>query len=246
MKKQISISLVFLLIGTGIYLNRSYAHIYNTINNVGLSSPLIQKTYSLGESDNTNAKTYVAVGDSLTAGTGVSRYEESYVYLLAQKLSARNKINLHVEAIPGATAKQTVELLLDSTIKKNPDIVTVLIGINDVHGTVSKQEFAIEYEKILQRLTQETGAKIYTVAISYMGDKSLILPPYTVYFDKRIREFNRVIQELSQEYNVKYVDVYTATKKDSLQRSYYSEDLFHPSAIGYSLWAQLIYDTFDK
>jgi lysophospholipase L1-like esterase len=219
---------------------------YDTIKNVGLSSPLIQKTYTLGESDINNAKTYVAVGDSLTAGTGVSRYEESYVYLLAQKLSVHNKINLHVEALSGATATHVTELLLDPTIKKNPDIVTILIGINDVHGIVSKQEFAVQYKKILERLTQETDAEIYSIAISYMGDKSLILPPYRVYFDKRIRDFNTVIQELSQEYNVKYVDVYTPTKKASLQREYYSEDLFHPSALAYSLWAQLIYDTFNN
>lgn len=247
MKKILWISLGILIL-LSVYLNRSYSYIYDKIETMGLSSSITQKTYVLGSPNMSSQKLiYVPIGDSLTAGVGVESYEQSYPYQFAQKLIKNNtQINLQPQAFPGARSKDILQTMLTDAIKIQPDIITLLIGVNDVHGNISKKDFADNYEIILQRLTQETRAHIYVLNIPYIGAPHLILPPYNYYFDTRIQDFNTVIKDLSSKYKVSYIDLYTPTLKPSQEDSYYASDLFHPSSLGYTRWAQIIYDNLNQ
>jgi lysophospholipase L1-like esterase len=52
---------------------------------------------------------------------------------------------------------------------------------------------------------------------------------------------------LAQKNNVSYIDLYSPTLKEFKKSdSYYSTDLFHPSAKGYAFWANIIYDNFNQ
>jgi lysophospholipase L1-like esterase len=246
MKKRILILISIAGIILFAYLNRSYAHIYQTIEKAQLTSSDQKQTYIIGNTSS-QSLTYVAIGDSLTAGVGVDSYANSYPYQFAQKISQKGtQVILKTEAVPGARSTDIVHNFLDSTIEKKPDVVTLLVGINDVHGNISKTEFKNNYETILKKLTQETKADIYSVAIPYIGAPQVIQFPYTYYFDLRTREFNTIIQELDETYNVKYVDLYTQTLAPSAQDSYYASDLFHPSQVGYTLWADILYASFNQ
>ena len=93
---------------------------------------------------------------------------------------------------------------------------------------------------------QETKAKIYIINIPFIGSNSLILPPYNYYFNFRTIEFNKIIEDLAQKNNISYIDLYSPTIKEfNKSDSYYSADLFHPSAKGYAFWAKIIYDDFE-
>lgn len=192
--------------------------------------------------------TYVALGDSLTAGVGVENYVESYPYQIAQKISEKDKqqVNLKPYAVPGAKTNDVLPVLLEKTIKAKPDIVTVLLGVNDIHDRMSEDDFYSNYKVILERLTKETDAQIYVIAIPYIGAPNLILPPHSSYFNKQTRSFNKVLEKLVEEYPVNYIDLYTTTLEYSKKKEYYATDLFHPSYLGYTLWAQIIYDAFNK
>ena len=246
MKKSIIYLIVFLLIVLGVYLNRSYAHIYGKIDAVNLKSSNTKQMYNLG-SETREKLVYVALGDSLTSGVGVSSYEQSYPYQLAQYLTEidTKNITLYPQAIPGAKTHDVIGSLLDSTIKIQPNIITILIGVNDVHGNISKEEFENNYKTILKRLTEETNAKIYTITIPYIGAKNLILPPHDYYFDAQTQEFNQVIQKLSQQYRVENIDLYTPDLKMK-GTDYYSSDLFHPSFVVYKEWGKIIYDAINQ
>lgn len=246
MKKRVLIILSITSIILFVYLNRSYAHIYQTIKNAGLRSPDQTQTYKIGNAS-TKSLTYVAIGDSLTSGVGVDSYTNSYPYQFAQKISQKGtQVILKTEAVPGAKSADIINNFLNSTIEKKPDVVTLFVGINDIHGNISKTEFKNNYENILKKLTQETKADIYSIAIPYIGASQLIQFPYVYYFDMRTREFNTIIRELSEIYNVKYIDLYTQTLSVSTQNSYYASDLFHPSQVGYTLWADILYASFNQ
>lgn len=247
-KRLSGLILLLVIMAVGFYLNRAYSHIYDEITMVNLTAPKYLTAYVLGSRAAAADNVYVALGDSLTAGVGTDQYELSYPYLVAQSLVARlGGITLENKAYPSARTVDVINNQLDEAITAQPKIVTILVGINDVHGNISEAAFAKNYEEILSRLTQETNAHVYAISIPYVGDNFLIRWPYNYYFAWRIRSFNQAIKDLAARYNVQYIDLYTPTVKTfTKDGSHYAADHFHPSAAGYALWAPIIYDHLNQ
>lgn len=246
--KKITLFIILLILATSvIYMNRAYAYIYDEIHNVNLRTPEKNQAYIIGNNANFKNLTYVALGDSLTAGAGTDNFKQSYAYLIAEKLVNKNNIIFKNRSELGYKSIDLINVMLPQVIADKPDIITLLIGVNDIHSLIPKEEFKKNYQQILETLTKETKSKIYLINIPFIGADNLILPPYNYYFDFQTKEFNKVIKDLANQYNLRYIDIYypTATefKKANL---YYSKDLFHPSAEGYAFWANTIYANFDK
>ena len=247
MKKVYVLIISLVVIVCGVYLNLSYGRIYNVVSSKNLQSPDKTKAYAIVSNADNKSLVYVSLGDSLTAGVGVNNYEQSYPYLIAEKLSVKNNVILKDRSKVGFKSSDVKDALLPLAISDKPDIVTLLVGINDIRDNVSKDEFKKNYEQIIKSLTQETKAKIYIINIPFIGSDRLILPPYNYYFDYKTNEFNEIIKDIAKENNIQYIDLYSLTKKEFKKSdSYYSADLFHPSAEGYAFWADVIYDNFNK
>ena len=243
------IIVIFLAVAAFTYINRSYAYIYYRISMANLKSVDSARNYLIVNNQTaTSSLVYAALGDSLTSGVGANKYSQSYPYLLAQYLAGNDyQVTLKDYSVPGARTQDLLDGLLPGAIKANPDVVTILIGVNDIHGKISTQEFAANYEEILSRLTKETRAKIYIINIPFIGANSLIWQPHRYLYQARTNEFNKIIKQLASKYQVNYLDLYTSTYL-LLRESgiHYSDDLFHPSAEGYKIWADLIYADFNK
>lgn len=229
------------------YLSLANYLLYYRIHKAGLITPDTAYAYEIkiSGSRSENGIVYSVIGDSLTSGVGVDNYEDSYPYLVASKLSYKNgqKIELKTFSYPGARSDSVIKDLLDPAIASNPDMVTVLIGVNDVHSYMSVKDFIKNYDYMLGRLTRETHAKIYVIGIPDLGADSLVLPPYNYYFAVRTKAFNDALKPLAAKYTLHFIDLNVpAWAQSSKDREYYSRDLFHPSANGYRLWAQTIYD----
>lgn len=248
------ILITLFLIVAAIYLNWAYAHIYNGIQSGGLRQVKELVTYNFNFDINNGVGEplkYIALGDSLTYGAGTNNYQESFPYLIAQRLADGNNnkipLTLYNYSWPGDRSSDLIEKFLPYAISDQPDIVTILIGVNDIHGQISASDFKANYDKILSRLSSETKARIYVVSIPYIGSNKLILPPYNFYFDYKTKQFNKIIKELAVKYKARYIDLYGATanlfKKSG---EHYSADLFHPSVSGYALWGKIIYDSINK
>ncbi len=247
MKKVFWILIIILIVISGICLNRAYAYIYNTISKSHLLSPDDIYTYKIDSMKKNSNSIYVALGDSLTAGVGVENYKNSFPYILSKKMSSNGNVILKNRSVSGFKTEDLKKELLPLAIDDNPDIITLFIGVNDVHGRVSKENFKKNYEDIIKSLKDNTYAEIHIINLPFIGSNRLILPPYNMYFDSRTQDFNKIIKELAQNYNLNYIDIYSDTKKEfKKSNDYYSKDLFHPSDKGYSLWANIIYDNLNK
>lgn len=247
-KRTLIVGILIAVIGiTVVYLNRSYAHIYDGISEADLRSPDQQRVYQFG-ADANDSLVYVAIGDSLTSGVGVDSYEQSYPYRLGQMLAeGKTNVTLHTFAVPGARTVNALGAALDAAIQIRPDIVTVLLGTNDVHGNIPKKTFEANYDAMLARLTTETDATVYVVAIPYIGAPDLIAQPYRLYFDVRTRAFNDVLKQLAATYGATYVHLYReTTRAERGTADYYAADLFHPSNVGYALWADILYESINQ
>lgn len=244
------------LIFAALYLNLAYTRIYSKIQSAGLRQVKELVTYNFNDQNQNSSEfssstfKYVALGDSLTYGAGTNNYHEAYPYLLAQDIARNNNgqaLTLYNYSWPGDKSADLIEKFLDYAVLEKPNVVTVLIGVNDIHSQVRAADFKTNYDQILARLTNETKADIYLINIPYIGSNKLILPPYSYYFNYKTKQFNEIIKKLAIAYNVKYIDLYSETvnlfKKSG---DHYAADSFHPSASGYALWEKIIYDHIYK
>jgi lysophospholipase L1-like esterase len=230
-----------------VYLYTANAFIYYRI---GIANLIMPSQNDLNYMTNTEVgtTTYVALGDSLTAGAGVSNPEETLPSLLATKMSqAGLNIILKNFSTPGYKTQDIIDVYLKPTIEVKPDIVTLLIGVNDIHNNVGKNQFRKNYQLILDRLTKETKAKIYLINIPYIGSNTAIVPPLDYYFETETNSYNEIIKDLARVYNIKYIDLNSPTKDlFKTDGPHYASDSFHPSAYGYKLWANIIYDRLNQ
>ncbi|MCL4366331.1 SGNH/GDSL hydrolase family protein [Patescibacteria group bacterium] len=229
MKKLLIIFLI-----TGIYLYISYSYFYNFLGQKHLTAPPHQtKTMLDNKFDHTIR--YAALGDSLTAGVGAQDYKNSYPYLIAEKLSSKNNVELLNFAQVGATSNDVLANQLSQAVSSKPDIVTLFIGVNDIHNLKSTAEFRSNYVSLVAALAK-TQAKVYVLSIPYLGSDKIVYFPYNFLLDYRTKQFNSIIKEAATLYNLKYLDLYALSKSSNL----YSSDLFHPSDFGYQFWAKEI------
>lgn len=228
-----------------LFLWYAHASIYHNLGRSGLSAPSDFTAYTLGEALDTSL-TYDAIGDSLTAGVGVLSYTESYPYLLALNIASdtQAQVTLRPYAVPGIRSAFALEHFIDPVIADDPDIVTVFLGINDIHGNVPPEVFKENYAEILARLSQETDAKIYAINLPYIGTRELIDLPFRHYFNWRTTQYNAVIAEVARTYDATYIDLYSSHYPNAFDTAYYAADFFHPNALGYTVWAHAIYANF--
>jgi lysophospholipase L1-like esterase len=188
--------------------------------------------------------TYVAIGDSLTAGVGASSVSSSLPALLAEKISADQGIPVSVKnlGVAGATSFDLLTGQILDASQYNPQIITLFIGTNDLHNFVPLDKFKSNLLTAIEALQRTTQAKIYLINVPYLGAKDLVLPPYDKYFDWELKKYNSVMAEVAQQTGVELVDLYSASKRPlQADSKLYCIDRFHPSDSGYALWADLIY-----
>ncbi len=230
-----------------IYLNQAYAHVYN--NRVALSpldpSPTVVTTPTTIENGGAGL-VYTAFGDSLTAGTGATTGTASYPYQVGLKLSTDDfPVTIVNTAVPGATAADVLNQQIPSIDGLFGDVITVSIGVNDVHARTPLPEFKETVQKILTSLN-ESSADVYITTIPYLGNKQLFLPPYRWYFDWQTQRYNQIIKTVAEEIGVSVIDLYTLSHTTAWTGdNYYAADGFHLSDTGYSLWSSWIYDALN-
>jgi len=245
--RVIYLPLIFLGV-LALYLYTANAFIYYRIGHGHLEATARPEVLLTGTGTSTTTLTYAALGDSLTAGVGSGQYENAYPYLLAQKMAATgNNIRLVNFSAPGARSQDLIDRFLEPAIASRPDVVTVLIGVNDLHNYVSREQFRNNYSYILQQLTQRTTAKIYVINLPVLGSGTTVWPPLDYYFIQETTSYNKIIAALATQYQVGYIDLNTPiAARFRFDGPHYAADSFHPSAVGYKLWSDIIYDSLNQ
>lgn len=186
------------------------------------------------------AKTWLALGDSYTIGQSVTtgdRFPAQTANLLKQ-----SGINIG-EPDYIATTGWTTNNLANAIASQNPvnhDVVSLLIGVNDQYQTRDTSGYRLRFASLLNKAIQLANGKTDHVFVLSIPDYSVT--PFasgsdTAQIRKEIDWFNDINKQVTQTYNVAYLDITPGTRLAKTNPALLASDGLHPSALEYRNWA---------
>lgn len=165
-------------------------------------------------------------------GNGYPKYAAA---LIAAEFPSENFEFIN-QGISGNRTCQLADRLYPDAIAFEPDIVSVLVGINDIwHRYIpnrietSNEQIEANYRAILRRLREQTNAKI------------IVISPYLLdcddkeYMREDLSSIISIIKSLADEYADAYIPLdehFCRALKLQPEPKYYSPDGIHPNANG--------------
>ena len=189
--------------------------------------------------------TFLALGDSYTIGEGVSA-EENFP---SQTVHLLNEEGFNFEqpliiAKTGWTTDELQEEIANSReTLRTYDFVSLLIGVNNQYRGRNSDEYAKEFEVLLQQSIKFAGqnpSHVFVLSIPDWG-----VTPYAngrdqIEISHQISLFNIVNRDLSARYNVNYIEITTGSRAAADDLSLLANDGLHPSGKEYRRWAMML------
>jgi len=180
---------------------------------------------------------YVALGDSYTIGTSVGEVE-CWPNLLVARVPALELELVANLGVNGFTSRDVIEVELPRLPGLRPELVSLLIGVNDVVQGVPADAYRANVAEILDDVIARVGAaRVFVVTT----------PDYTVtpagadYGDPAqqsagIARNNAIITELATTRGIAVVDIFDISLEAGADRSLVADDGLHPSGRQYARW----------
>ncbi len=190
---------------------------------------------------------YLPLGDSYTIGQSVPEAQR-WPNQLAGRLR-QDGVALQIVANPAVTGYTTQDLIdqeLPLVQKLQPELVSVLIGVNDYVQGINQETFAAQLETILSRLERElpNPKAILLITIPDFGKT-----PVGAQFgspaesEAGIRAFNETIKQAATRHKLPVADIFPASQAAGTDSSLIASDGLHPSGKQYGLWTDVIHQT---
>jgi acyl-CoA thioesterase-1 len=191
---------------------------------------------------------YLALGDSYTIGTGASSEAHNYPSILAARLTkaAGRKVEVTNPAVNGFTTRDLIANELGYVATLKPDLVSLLIGVNDlVQGRTPE-----DYRQALVKINDEVAAlglgSGRVVAIS-IPNWSATPAAATFGNPEQLRvlteTFNRIALREAEARGFIWIDITTASISGSGSPGWISSDQLHPADAQYAAWAEVIWES---
>jgi lysophospholipase L1-like esterase len=189
---------------------------------------------------------FVAMGDSFTAGAGCpdgSRWSDRLASALRRQDGDLVYRNL---AVDGATSAD-VERQLEPALELEPDLVTLICGVNDVLLSVRPDVdgYAVRLGQMFERLKAAPRQPLVITATAPESLHFLGLGPRS---ERRVRSGLRRVNEhtrrLAADHDVVCLEVVGHPALD--EQRYFQADGLHPSALGHARAAVVFESLLDR
>jgi lysophospholipase L1-like esterase len=202
----------------------------------------------------------LALGDSYSIGEGVPLYE-SFPYQVVRLLreAGQSFTAPEILARTGWTTDELAAAMADTRFLPAYDFVSLLIGVNNQYRGRDRQEYARQFEELLQEAIRLAGA-VGRVFVLSIPDWSVTPFARSHLPDARGRDrvavageinaFNRTAEEVTRKYSSHFLDITEHTRWSALQwqeqssgslsasPSPFAADGLHPSGGEYRCWAE--------
>lgn len=196
------------------------------------------------------------MGRNRTVDDGnVHSYGDGYVFFLAGELLEQDPNGYEIinRGDSGNRIYQLYARLKKDVWNQKPDVLTILVGVNDIEheGNETGTDIA-RWEKIYRMILEETRERLPNVKI-------ILMEPFDLYLegaDKGIRDFkvatikkyNEILNLLCKEYNCEFIAL--QDKFEIMAKKYgaknYLYDGCHPNIAGSKLIAKEWLKVFNK
>jgi lysophospholipase L1-like esterase len=219
---------------------------------------LLLFSINLGCSATENDIKLVAIGDSLTHGTG-DPSKKGYMERVRAGLADKEEVAVHLKnyAIPGYTTEDLLNQLKNKKMRqqvKKADYLILFIGTNDFRKSAEyvfqpldfkkmsegKAKFSSNLHQILKKIRVENSqAPILVLGLYH---------PYVEYSNEQeirgvIEGWNHEIKMVTEGFDATYFVPILDLFVDKAKKQYFSDSL-HPNAAGYELMAERVLEHF--
>jgi lysophospholipase L1-like esterase len=199
----------------------------------------------------------VVLGDSTTAGVGVERAEDSLPYQLAQRLADHHARPVHVVSYGWAGARvadvrrtqlpRALEPLRAGETEPflpGADLMAVVIGSNDATHNTPRRRYRADLRAVLGALREANPtSQLVLAGIPAFRGALRAVEPLIFLADQYARLLRPVSREEAARVRAKYADLaLEVPRRIDADTPFLSTDRFHPSATGYRIWADVIFD----
>ena len=201
--------------------------------------------------------TLLSLGDSYTIGEQVAEHENFPNQLV--KVLERRGINFSAPRIIAKTGWTTDELsdaIATQNIHEKFDYVTLLIGVNNQYRGRDVEEYAREFDSLLQQAISFAGKASHHVIVISIPDWSVT--PFAALprdngdmndlnkIAREIDSYNETNRSISEQQGVHYLYITDGTREAINDSSLLAADGLHPSAKEYQRWANRLADIIQK
>jgi lysophospholipase L1-like esterase len=189
---------------------------------------------------------YLALGDSYTIGTGASSPAHGWPSIIAARLAEQidGKVELTNPAINGFTTLDLIEDELPQVKRLRPDLVTILIGVNDLVRERTSEDYRASLVKIYDEVGKEKAraGRVFAVSIPNWS----VVPAAREFGDpEQIRHltdtFNDIAREEAEERGFGWIDITAASLSGLGTPDWIASDGLHPGDNQYAAWAEVIW-----
>ena len=197
------------------------------------------------------------LGDSTTAGVGVERAEDSLPYQLALRLADHHGQAVHVVSYGWAGARiadvaraqlpRALEPLRTSETEPflpGADVVAIVIGSNDATHNTPRHRYRADLRAVLCTIRDANPtAPVVLAGIPAFRGALRAIEPLIFLADQYARLLRRVSRAEAARIGAAYADLAREVpRRIDPETPFLSVDQFHPSAAGYRIWADVIFE----
>jgi lysophospholipase L1-like esterase len=184
--------------------------------------------------------TYVALGDSLTAGRGDEGRDGrpvGWAQRLADILSVRTTVRCRLInlAADGANVSQVLSKQLPGVAACRPDLVSVTVGMNDIRVRgFDELKFKADLKQLFEALAA-TQATLLTCTLPDIVSIMNLSPDLRDIAHERMRQASDIIREQAESFGAICLDIWAM--KDVTDPDFYGPDHVHPNSKGHQYMA---------
>ena len=199
----------------------------------------------------------VVLGDSTAAGVGVGRAEDALPYRLAQHIADRERRPVHVVSygwagarmadLPATQLPRALEPLRHgetAPFLPGADIVALVIGSNDATHHTKPGPYRADLRRALEMVRESAPhARVVLAGIPAFRGALKAIEPLISLADMYARLLRRISRAEADRAAVAYADLARhVPPRIDRTTEFLSSDQFHPSAVGYAIWADVIFE----
>ena len=162
-------------------------------------------------------------------GNGYPKYAKQFI----KESLPETDIDFINFGISGNRTGQLFDRLYSDCIAFNPDVVSILIGVNDVWHRpgvdTTDEQIEVNYRTILENLKNKTNAKIVMICPFYLDAEK------NVHIREGLKTVIPIVKKLAEKYADVFIpldDIFAEAMKTQPEPLYYSADGVHPNANG--------------